>query len=332
MLEVKPDNSGKGSSAAFKLCTAAGFFIFAFAVVFLARCLRGWAPKAMSVCNALAGGVLIAVALVHMLLENMEIMAPTGRAVTDLLGACHASNEDECESFPVGMAIFVLGLFAIVMVEVVSGHSHDSHDGAAAHAARARNVAATAESELEAGSETASQSDDQQSQSQSDTALWRAEEENAGHKSLSGTAKAVGAGTAVGVSVHSLIEGVALGSDQDAASFLSLLVAVLLHKGFTSFAVGSALVSANNRCLFWSGAIIYSLAAPVGIVAGWMLTNLESVWTAAFQCLAAGTLLGIGLVDMLLPAISTPDKTTNVRNLFVALGGATLMTVLAAWA
>mmetsp|Transcript_17591 Transcript_17591/g.44247 ORF Transcript_17591/g.44247 Transcript_17591/m.44247 type:complete len:125 (+) Transcript_17591:235-609(+) len=123
-----------------------------------------------------------------------------------------------------------------------------------------------------------------------------------------------------------------MGSSVDMSSFTSLLFAVALHKGFTSFSVGSALVAQESKVVFLVGVLIYACAAPTGVVAGVLLTSLTpGAFAAAAQCFAAGTLLAIGLLDMLLPAVSLEDVVQSRWNLSVAFLSATAMTMLAAW-
>merc|ERR1719387_2933651 len=81
---------------------------------------------AMHTAYAFAGGILAAVAMVHMLADASEGLEETGKKFAMWLG----QSEDDAD-FPMGNAIFLLGFFCISFVEVILHHTlggaHHSH-------------------------------------------------------------------------------------------------------------------------------------------------------------------------------------------------------------
>jgi len=136
-----------------------------------------------------------------------------------------------------------------------------------------------------------------------------------------------GCGTLLGVSTHSTIEGVAVG----AASSAALGFFVILHKYFAAFAVGSSLLPQRKAWLKYSGVTFFGLTGPVSVVAGMIASNdLEDVWSDALQCTAAGTLVAVAFMDMLLPSL---ERSPQLRwwLLLSATIGAAAMAFIAIW-
>merc|ERR1711879_764096 len=78
--------------------------------------------------------------------------------------------------------------------------------------------------------------------------------------------------------------------------------------GFAAFAVGASLLGirkAKGIATWWTLVIIFALTGPVGLAMGAIFrSSFEDAVPAAFlQCLAAGTLLAVGITDMVMPAL-----------------------------
>lgn len=158
-------------------------------------------------------------------------------------------------------------------------------------------------------------------------------------------AAALAAAAAVGVfpylllltlSIHSLIAGLALGTQTSASGFAIVLVAILAHKGSAAFALGVSVRRAEivrRRALPLIGG--FAAMTPVGVLMGVLLTSLATSDTEAnfevwFDALAAGTFIYIGALDIIreefIPARS------GRRRRFLATGvGLLLMTLVAIW-
>merc|ERR1712048_1340292 len=140
--------------------------------------------------------------------------------------------------------------------------------------------------------------------------------------------------TVVGLSIHSIVEGVATGAGNDAGAVGFVVLAIICHKGFAAFAVGSANLSlwrAQKRML-WAGLVTwFALTGSVGILVGMAASaDLEGQATAAVTAVAAGSLLSVGITEMLMPALSDP-KCIGVK-LALATTSTCAMSLLAVWA
>lgn len=311
-----------------KALCAAGLFIFGLVGTSAARVVKGTLPNLMALCNAVAGGVLIGVAVVHMLSENSEQLEGWGKQMMPAFGV---NCEESCDAFPLGFALFVAGAFLILAIEVCgagSGHSHGHSHGVQDKAGEYHGAHHHDNETSDDDARAASNDDSEDSADIVSDVVPRTRTARIAGKTA---ASVVSASTAVGVSTHSFIEAAAMGSSTQLGPFLSLLFAVLLHKGFTAFAVGSALAAQESRWVWMLGSLFYSIAAPSGIVTGILLTKLEGPVSAALQCFAAGTLLTIGMTDMLLPSVSMEDASQRRCNLAASFAAATATTSLAAW-
>jgi len=66
--------------------------------------------------------------------------------------------------------------------------------------------------------------------------------------------------------IHSLFEGVALGSTKEYKSFLELFFAIIIHKSIIAFSVGLKLMNLTNKRLVYFACCLLSIATPVGIL------------------------------------------------------------------
>jgi len=107
------------------------------------------------------------------------------------------------------------------------------------------------------------------------------------------------------LSIHSIITGIALGTEKRIVQALVILIAVLAHKGTAAFALGvSMLRSAMERRRFFPLICFFSFMTPFGVVLGYGFSALLSgtasqAFEAVFDALAAGTFLYIALLDIL---------------------------------
>ncbi|XP_057520596.1 zinc transporter 8-like [Amaranthus tricolor] len=148
----------------------------------------------------------------------------------------------------------------------------------------------------------------------------------------------------MGIVVHSVIIGIALGTSQDVESIKPLMAALCFHQFFEGVGLGGCIVqasfkSASMMCM----ALFFSLTTPVGIAIGIGITNVydESSPTALIvqgllDAVAAGILIYMALVDLLAQDFMNPRVHNNNTLFFGAnvslLLGAAFMAVLAIWA
>jgi zinc transporter 1/2/3 len=109
----------------------------------------------------------------------------------------------------------------------------------------------------------------------------------------------------VTLSLHALIEGLALGIEDTVADATTILIAILAHKFFAGFALGVSLVKGNlgTRRILQFVALV-SLTTPSGIALGLLLSGtfknlLRSVLSEAITAVAAGTFIYVALFEVI---------------------------------
>ncbi len=109
----------------------------------------------------------------------------------------------------------------------------------------------------------------------------------------------------MGLGIHSVLSGVALGSSADDAEAVSLGVAILSHKYLASFAVGVPLNKSVISLRVAMGiALCFSMLTPIGILVGFLLQSSFAAkpWISdIFICVAAGTFLYVSICEIMIP-------------------------------
>ncbi len=106
------------------------------------------------------------------------------------------------------------------------------------------------------------------------------------------------------LSIHSIIAGISLGLETGTIASLALLIAILAHKGFAAFALGSHME--NNRIerrRVLTIIAMFSIMTPLGILAGSLSRVFFSGGTAdiaeaIFDGLSAGTFLYVATLEI----------------------------------
>ncbi len=137
------------------------------------------------------------------------------------------------------------------------------------------------------------------------------------------------------LSIHSLLEGAALGLTHDFITGMMIFIAIITHKGAASFALS---ININRGQLSRTVALIafciFAVMTPLGIFGGsWIQSSHATFGLASpiFMALAAGTFLYIGSLHGL-------DRATlirhccNLKEFLVMLAGFAMMAVVAIWA
>ena len=108
-------------------------------------------------------------------------------------------------------------------------------------------------------------------------------------------------GALIGLCIHALLAGVALGAaSSDTAALFAISIAIILHKPFDSLAL-ITLMQADGRSKalrFWMN-LAYALVTPLGAVLGLYLGEASQSIAAMAIAFAAGMLLCIALSDLL---------------------------------
>ena len=98
------------------------------------------------------------------------------------------------------------------------------------------------------------------------------------------------------LSVHSLLEGIALGLQDTTEHVFTLAIGLMAHKWVEAVALATSFIK-SKRSLFVSGLfmLFFSLATPVGVAIGIGLSFTQSeLIEATFTGVAAGTFLYVG--------------------------------------
>ncbi|MCK5451666.1 MAG: ZIP family metal transporter, partial [Candidatus Omnitrophica bacterium] len=107
------------------------------------------------------------------------------------------------------------------------------------------------------------------------------------------------------LSVHSIIAGIALGTEDVITKAFIILIAIVAHKGSAVFALA---VNLNKEGVTGKRlrkiVTLFSFMTPVGIVCGLVLTaflqnKAELMVEGVFDALAAGTFLYVAFIDII---------------------------------
>lgn len=133
------------------------------------------------------------------------------------------------------------------------------------------------------------------------------------------------------LSTHSLIEGAAIGINDNFFEALAIFIAVFAHKGSESFALTTNLqrfsISKKNVV---QAIIIFSTITPVGIlIASYIIhilgTNSGNLMTAAFNAIAAGTFLYLSTEHL----IEGKKSFENIFEIIALITGIGVMAIVA---
>jgi zinc transporter ZupT len=110
------------------------------------------------------------------------------------------------------------------------------------------------------------------------------------------------------LSIHSILEGLAIGISNNHAEVLSTTTAVLAHKAFASYALGSSMVASQMKeGHFLVIVLVFSICSVLGIFLGMAFeqvtrnaTNQETflLATGLIQAVVAGTFLFVSIVEI----------------------------------
>lgn len=136
------------------------------------------------------------------------------------------------------------------------------------------------------------------------------------------------------LSIHSLLEGAAVGISGEFLTAMILALAIFAHKWAASFSLAlqinkSAFSFKSSLSLF----LIFAVMTPIGIMIGDTIlasTGNHPLLTPIFSSLAAGTFLYIGTLHGLRRATMI-ERCCNMREFLFMLLGFTLMAIVAIW-
>ncbi len=136
------------------------------------------------------------------------------------------------------------------------------------------------------------------------------------------------------LSAHSVFDGLSLGSETTVSGFYSILIAVLVHKGFDGVALGVPIFLADLPPRHsWALLITCALSTPAGVAIGWGATASSpasiELASGVIISLSAGSFLFISLCELLPAALA--DGRSQVLKLGAFFLGFSAMAGLAVW-
>lgn len=125
--------------------------------------------------------------------------------------------------------------------------------------------------------------------------------------------------------IHSIFEGIALGSTNEEKSFYELFFAIIIHKCVIAFSVGLKLMSLSNKRLLYCACALLSIATPLGIF--FVVTMQEllphnriaTIIHEILRAFACGTFFYITFFDIL-PHELNISSPSMLKVLFIFLG------------
>lgn len=105
----------------------------------------------------------------------------------------------------------------------------------------------------------------------------------------------------IGLGVHSLFEGIALGIKNEMRDVLLLTIAIVMHKGAAGMALGTSMAKAfpdrDNYVVLLL--FVFAIFTPLGVLIGWAASSGSDLLEVIFNCLAAGTFIYIACSEVI---------------------------------
>jgi len=106
------------------------------------------------------------------------------------------------------------------------------------------------------------------------------------------------------LSIHSIFDGLAIGVSSKTNEVVSVTVAVLAHKGFAGYALGSSMVASEmGERRYFILVLVFSSCSVIGIILGtafeqMVATGNSSTTVGVIQAIVAGTFLYVSIVEI----------------------------------
>jgi zinc transporter 1/2/3 len=137
------------------------------------------------------------------------------------------------------------------------------------------------------------------------------------------------------LSVHSLIAGAALGTEQTTTGMLVIFIAILAHKGSAAFALGVSMFRGGvPRARIPRTIAVFASMTPIGIILGAILSasltgHAALLTEGIFDALAAGTFIYVAILDVIGEEFSLPGD--RLAKFLLAASGAAVMALIGVW-
>jgi zinc transporter ZupT len=126
------------------------------------------------------------------------------------------------------------------------------------------------------------------------------------------------------LSIHSVFDGLAIGISSDTNELIATTAAVLAHKGFAGYALGSSMTASEmNERHYFALVAVFASCSVVGILLGtifehWDPLEVQTGWkvagTATINAIVAGTFLYISIVEIGMKEILVCRDSTLLGN------------------
>jgi len=149
------------------------------------------------------------------------------------------------------------------------------------------------------------------------------------------------------LSVHSLIEGLALGVETTKHAAMAVFIAIVAHKFFAGFALGVSLVKSGMETGHVVRVILmFAITTPVGVMLALTFTSFAEEASMSnisqfVKALAAGTFIYVALVDVLVGEFDRKqekdhkgepnDNKATIKKFLMVLVGVFVMTLVSLW-
>ena len=145
----------------------------------------------------------------------------------------------------------------------------------------------------------------------------------------------------IALSIHSILEGIGIGTTNSISTLQTEFIAVLFHKGFTAFALGNQLISSGywtdkrKRKYFFISIGTFIGVALLGICIGWAISNATSdgLASAIFVGITSGSFIFVAALEII-PGEARIIKEERLSILPVVscfIAGYILMSIVALW-
>ncbi len=123
---------------------------------------------------------------------------------------------------------------------------------------------------------------------------------------------------------HSIIAGLAIGSEIEYASVVVILIAIAVHKGFESFALTVNLLKSGLKASKLKYLVLlFVIMTPIGIIIGSFISlnrgGLAEVISGIFNGIAAGTFIYVSVTDVIYREMIL-NKQVAQRSLYLIAG------------
>lgn len=249
--------------------------------------LRRLRTHGLSALNCLAGGVFLATAMLHIIVDAQE-------AVEEGLEAAKQKT-----TFPVANAAILAGILIIMLFEQFTSLVESS-------SGESQNLLSNTKSSV-----LPMRGSNQQRETDLIT-----EATSSGPSSVNSLI------LVLAVSIHSIFEGLAIGLQTSSTAVYRLLLAVSFHKVIVTVSLGLQIARIKRKLIFAIiFGIVYSCAAPLGVFIGSLVaSNTDDLTVGIMQSLACGTFIYVAAFEILPEELRSPKRSRTLCVGSFALG------------